>query len=459
MSRWRAWLVRALGGRRWSFAVVGIGLAIRILALALLAPFPFVGDERSYHVMAGQLLEGVRFAPDWPPGLPYYLALFRSISGGSHVVAMAAMIPWYLVFSALLYALCVRIRGRHAANIALTVFAVYPTFVYHSVIPLTQLPVAACLLLVALLMLSLKEKRSLGASLAMGAALGVCVLLRPSAALLAASIPAFILIRWRSPGSALAVLAVAALLVLPWEVKVHAMTGDVVALNYATSRNLYIGNSPWTPLYKTWWFGSHEDAESVPPGFRQMDGAVRALPPSLQDTAYRRLAVEHIMKRPDLFVLRTLNRVRTYFAFDTYAGTVLVKFDRLPKLLGLAVIAADAIFYFVIMALSLVAFLAPEGLRIERAAASTLLLITVAYALPYWVAFSHPTYHFPVVPLLAVPAAVLVSDLLAADRASLRTAVAALVRRRSIGWALAVLLAIQLEWLGIMGSRLLGKGS
>jgi 4-amino-4-deoxy-L-arabinose transferase-like glycosyltransferase len=458
MSRWRAWLVGAMGGRRWSLAVVGIGLAIRAIALVRLAPFPFIGDERSYHVMAGQLLAGVRFAPDWPPGLPYYLALFRSIFGASHVVAMAAMIPWYLAFSALLYALCVRVRGRHAANVALTVFAVCPTFVYHSVIPLTQLPVAVCLLLVALLAILLNEKRSLGVSLAMGAALGVCVLLRPSAALLAASVPAFILIRWRSPGSALAVVAVAAMLVVPWEVKVHAMTGDVVAVNYATSRNLYIGNSPWTPLYRTWWFGSHEDAESVPAGFRETDAAIRALPPSLQDSAYRRLALEHILKRPDLFVLRTLNRVRTYFAFDTYAGTVLVKFDKLPKLLGLAVIALDAIFYMVILALSLAAFLAWEQVRIGRAALSALLLIAAAYALPYWVAFSHPTYHFPVVPLLAVPAAVLASDLLATERASLRKTIAGLVRRRSIGWGLAVLLAIQVEWLLVMGSRLLNKG-
>ncbi len=168
------------------------------------------------------------------------------------------MIPWYLAFSAVLFALVMRIGGRRAANIALWVFALYPTFIYHSVVPLTQLPVAACLLLVALLILVLRGRQSLSIPAGIGAALGAAVLMRPSVVFLALGVPIFIMVRWRSVKGGLVALGVAAALVAPWLLKAKAMTGDFVFVNYATSRNLYVGNNEWTPLYKTWWFGSLE---------------------------------------------------------------------------------------------------------------------------------------------------------------------------------------------------------
>ena len=32
-------------------------------------------------------------------------------------------------------------------------------------------------------------------------------------------------------------------------------------VNEANSVNFFIGNNPYTPLYKTWWFGSHGEGE------------------------------------------------------------------------------------------------------------------------------------------------------------------------------------------------------
>lgn len=458
MTGVRARFAKALSRRRWTAGAIAVGLALRIAALLLLSRFPFVGDERSYSVMAGQLLDGVKFAPDWPPGLPYYLAFFHSFLGRGQVVAMAAMIPWYLAFSAVLFALVMRIGGRRPANIALSVFAVYPVFIYHSVIPLTQLPVAACLLLVALLLLVLRGRRSLSIPLGIGAALGAAVLMRPSVVFLALGVPVFIAVRWRSVRGGLVALGVAAALVTPWMLKVKAMTGDFVFVNYATSRNLYIGNNEWTPLYKTWWFGSHDEAGAVPRGFAIEDARIRALPAAKEERAYRALAAEHIQSEPGRFALRTLNRVRSYFAFDTYAGTVLIKFNRLPKALGLSVIALDALFYIALMALSLVAFNAPRGLGTGRVTRATLLWIVAAYAVPYWIAFSHPTYHIPVVPLLAIPGAVLLAEMAGMDSQALDAARRSLRKRKSIGIALAVFLAVQVEWAVVMGLGFLDKG-
>jgi 4-amino-4-deoxy-L-arabinose transferase-like glycosyltransferase len=458
MAGVRAKVAAALSRRRWTAGAIAAGLALRVAALVLLSKFPFVGDERSYSVMAGQLLDGVRFAPDWPPGLPYYLAFFQSFLGRGQVVAMAAMIPWYLAFSAVLFALVMRIGGRRAANIALWAFALYPTFIYHSVVPLTQIPVAACLLLVALLILVLRGRRSLSIPAGIGAALGAAVLMRPSVVFLALGVPVFIMVRWRSVKGGLVALGVAAALVAPWLLKAKAMTGDFVFVNYATSRNLYVGNNEWTPLYKTWWFGSHDEAGTVPRGFAAEDARIRALPPAEEERTYRDLATDHIQSEPWRFAVRTLNRIRTYFAFDTYTGTVLGKFYRLPAALGLSVIALDALFYIALMAVSLLAFHAPRGLGTGRVTRATLLWIVAAYAVPYWIAFSHPTYHIPVVPLLAVPGALLLAQLAGMDQRALATARQSLRKRRAMLIALAVFLAVQVEWVIVMGVGFLDKG-
>jgi len=458
MAGVRAKVARALSRRRWTAGAIVAGLGLRVAALVLLSRFQFVGDERSYSAMAGQLLDGARFAPDCPPGLPYYLAFFQSFLGRSQVVAMAAMIPWYVAFSAVLFALVMRIGGRRAANIALWAFALYPAFIYHSVVPLTQLPVAACLLLVALLVLVLRGRQSLSIPAAIGAALGAAVLMRPSVVFLAAGVPIFIMVRWRSVKGGLVALGVAAALVAPWLVKVKVMTGDFVFVNYATSRNLYIGNNEWTPLYKTWWLGSRNEAGVVPRGFAAEDARIRALPPAEEERAYRALATDHIQSEPGRFAVRTLNRIRGYFAFDTYTGTVLGKFCKLPAALGLSVIALDALFYIALMALSIVAFHAPRGLGTGRVTRATLLWIVAAYAVPHWIAFSHPMYHIPVVPLLAIPGAVLLAQLGGMDRQALATARQSLRRRRAMLIVLAVFFAVQVEWAIVMGVGFLDKG-
>jgi 4-amino-4-deoxy-L-arabinose transferase-like glycosyltransferase len=457
MTSARERLAVALSGRRaaaWAFVV---GLTVRVLALVALARFPFVGDERSYSVMAAQLLDRAQFAPDWPPGLPYYLTFAQSLLGRSQVVSMVAMVPWYVAFSAVLYALVTRIGGRRAANIALWAFAVYPTFVYHSVIPLTQLPVAVCVMLVALLLLVLRGRRSLWIPAVIGGALGSAVLMRPSAFLLALGVPVFTAVRWRSLRAALVALGVVAALVVPWMAKVRTMTGDVIFINCATARNLYLGNNEWTPFYKTWWLGSHDEPGAVPDAFIAEDARTRALPPAKEDAEYRALAAEHVRSRPGHFALRTLNRIRAYFAFDTYAGTVLIKFNGLPRALGLSVIALDALFYLALMALSLTAFLAPRGLGTGRVTRATILWIVTAYAIPYWVAFSHPTYHIPVVPLLAIPGAVLLAQMSGMEPGALRNALGTLRRRRSVWIGLAAFAAVQVEWVIVMGAGFLGK--
>jgi hypothetical protein len=458
MTGARERLAMALSGRRATVWAVAVGLALRVAAIVLLVRFPLAGEARSYFEMAGQLLDGARFAPAWPPGIPHYVAFFESFLGRGQVAAMAPMLLWYLAFCFILYALLVRVCGRRAANVGLWAFAVFPTFVYHSVVPLPRLPLSVCFLLVALLLLVLRGRRSLFIPAAIGAALGAAVLMRPSAVLLALGVPVFIAVRWRSARAALVTLGVAAALVAPWVLKVRAMTGELVFVHCAASRSLYLGNNEWTPLYKTWWLASHDEPGAVPNAFTVADGRLRALAPHEEETAYRALAAEHIRSNPALFALRTLNRARAFFAFDTCAGAALTKLRGLPVALGLSVIALDALFYVALMALSLIAFGAPRGIGVGRVTRATILWVVAAYALPFWAALSHPMNHVAVVPLLAVPGVVLLAQAGGMDRAALARTVTGIKRRRSLLLALIVFLAIQVEWIVVMGAGFLGRG-
>ena len=82
-----------------------------------------------------------------------------------------------------------------------------------------------------------------------------------------------------------------------WLVHAHAMTGRFVPINSANTVNFFFGNNPYTPLYKTWWFGSHEPGEpGVPPEYTALEERIRAAPPEERERLYRDQALAHIKR-------------------------------------------------------------------------------------------------------------------------------------------------------------------
>jgi hypothetical protein len=233
------------------------------------------------------------------------------------------------------------------------------------------------------------------------------------------------------------------------------MTGRLVPINNANALNLFYGNNPYAPLYKTWWFGSHAAGEpGVPPEFTELAARIAAEPPALRERLYRDEAFAHIRARPDLFALRTANRVRAFFALDWSTGGWLRVYGLVPTAAALAVTAADALFYLSVAAALILTAVAPPPARSrerlwEMAGASLL------YAAPYFVAFSHPTYHFPVVALGIAAAAMFVERVASESnggplgelRASRGRRIAALV-------ALLALALVQVEWLAMNLDRI-----
>src|SRR6185436_10643282 len=112
-----------------------------------------------------------------------------------------------------------------------------------------------------------------------------------------------------------------------WSLKAHTAVNGFVFINNANSQNIYYGNNPWTPLYQTWWYGSHKDYEH-PTGdekaFLRTLNRINRQPHEVRDRIFVQLALDHIRDRPDLFAIRTASRVRTFAGFDTFTSSQLV---------------------------------------------------------------------------------------------------------------------------------------
>jgi 4-amino-4-deoxy-L-arabinose transferase-like glycosyltransferase len=444
-------LLAAFESPRWLPLALGGGTLLRLLLLFPMSRVPLRADALSYDQMALDFLHGAPFDVFYPPGLSFLLLPAHWAFGESQVAARATLVLVWLCSALLLFAFARALAGRRAANLAVTFFALYPTSVWLSLEPLTQLPTALCLLGVALLAPRLVERPRLGAALLLGLCAGELALIRPSSLPLTVVAPLYLALR-RVPLSSVAAALVAALLpVALWLAHARAVTGRFVMINDANALNFFLGNNPYTPLYKTWWLGSHWPGEpGVPEAFTAMREEIAQGPLETRETRYRAAAFAHIAARPELFLLRTANRVRVFFAIDSSTGGWLRWFGLLGAGGRAALLAVEAGCYLLVMAGAILYFCAPpprDPLRRETGFVTAAL--AALYAAPSFIAFSHPTYHFPVV-VLFLPLAAAWLERVSTEAPLLPTA----ARRRVALVSLLALGAVQVEWVVMNLDRL-----
>jgi hypothetical protein len=312
------------------------------------------------------------------------------------------MLVFYLGASIFVYRASAFMTASTAAgNIAMGFLAVSPASIHGSLEPLTLAPAAMCVSIIAYSLIRLESGESIGNVLLLASSAAYLALIRPSGLLLLGALPVYLLWRTRKWMPGLAVCAVAVLVVGSWIGYVYEKTGRVVKINTANSANFYLGNNAYTPVYRTWWLGSHHSPPEVPAAFAEERDRIMELDVAAQESEFSRIASEHIRQHPELFLLRTLNRICTYFAFDTFAGAYLIGNYGLAKPLGLVVIAADALVYILIAVGSILYFALP---RSKEASMTSFALLGLAllYALPYFFAFAHPNHHYPIDPILMI---------------------------------------------------------
>ena len=436
-------------------ALIVIGISLRLLAAIPLASIPLVGDTSAYHEFAIQIRSGTEIDYWWPPGLSLYLIPFHVIFGTGRLVSILAMIPWYLLASIFLYRLTVRIGNRKAGQVALALFAFWPTLVFLSIIPSTHFPLAALLLVAVDLLFTIKDSSTAKTRhlVLLGLCLGAATLVRPSTFLLAITVPLMSPLLGKKSKPLLIAPIVALLVLAPWLIEARRSMGYWIPVNQHNARNLFLGNNQWTPLYKTWFFGSHfSDEKGVPSELSELEQEIQAYPQEERNAVYMKKVVDHILARPDLFLLRSFNRARCFFAFDTLTGTILIKEVGIPLAGGLGIIAIDAAFYFPVMLFAIPSLLF-LGAKVDKRIAQIILAVVLGYTLPYWIAFSHPTYHLPVLPLFLILASVLVGFLLSGNW-SIRGDLIPRMKSRAVILIYSIFLYIQLEWIFVMFSRI-----
>ncbi len=430
------------------YLIVGFGLMLRVALLAMVGSRPLHSEAPGYEKMAIQLLHHERLVPYWPPGVPYYLLFAHRIFGEGVLVARASVLPVYIVFSLLLYGLVKEISSRRAANLAALIFAWYPPYVRYAFNPSTEYPAAACVAAIVFLGLLAARKRSSPLALALGLPLGALALIRPSSLLLIIFAPCYLFKRTENLRVALAPLIVALALLLGWLSKAHAMTGRFVMINESNWENFFMGNNPYTPLYNTCPGGPVK--EDFPQQFKELLLDIRSKPQGIREGLYRKMAVRHILTRPDLFLLRSFNRFRAYFAFPVHGGEPLVaslRLDRRRNLIAAGITILDVCFYCPLMVLAVLFSFSFRDSLFKVDYALALLGTSILYAVPYWLSCSQPRYNFPVVPLFAVLAVTFLDLWGAGSKAEiLQPIIQSAVRRRAFQLALLFFAYTQIEW-------------
>jgi hypothetical protein len=441
---------RWLDSRRAIHFIVALAVILRLATLAFLARYPLVGDATLYDDFAMRLIEGKTIYPLVPPGVGYYLAFIYRLFGASPLVARASMLPLAVGFMYTLYAVGVRFAGRKGANLVALVFASYPQHLLCSVEPITEMPAALLLLISLFLTLAICAQTRLRDFGLLGLVLGLLILTRPSTLLMVVFLPLYLALRSRRWLASALVAVIPAVMIIVWITTIYRSTGHFVMINFSSTQNVFLGNNAYTPLYRTWWFTTHDNEAQLPAGYQTLNTEIMHLPWYEQNAVYRRLALESITSRPDLFAIRSFNRVRVYFAFDSYTGSLLLNRYHVNKKLAFAAIAVDGSLY-VVITLSAILFLSTVSRASERFWPTlTILTMVVMYAIPYFLSVSHPIYHYPVVPFIGLLAAALWSDVLEGRISLAKAIVSHGAKQVVLTLAMLLFVYIQVEYAVVM---------
>lgn len=417
-------------------SAIAAGLLLRLCALVLYWRLPLASDAVDYCDMARRLAHGELFVPYWPPGLPLFLTPFAAL-GATDAVLRTTMLAFWLLAVWGIVRLGRDFGVERYVWLPLLFFGVLPVAVHQSIEPQTQMPIAALVLLALSAAIRLSRGPSLWADgLLLGVAGGSMVLVRPSSALLLVLFFAVALVRVRPRLPVLVSMLMAGVLICGWMAYAHGMCGRYL-VNTANAANLWYGNNPSTPMYRTWFFGSHAklgtDEIHAYPAFESTLAQVSALSPLDQPAVFSHLATDYIEHHPGTFVLRSANRVRCFFGFDVFTA---LNLRRTHPGLFAPVLLLEATLYLAMMLPAVFWLAAAPRAFWRQIAVSMTMAAVVLYALPYWLSMSHPTYHFPVL----VPLAIL-------GLAAWHTGGTPDRSRRLRGWiAVAALLAVQVEW-------------
>ncbi|XXT19480.1 glycosyltransferase family 39 protein [Sorangium sp. So ce429] len=388
----------------------------------------------------------------WPPGNPIVLAFTYAVLG--HEITSARVVTLLAgTISAVVAALVANrlFQDRRAAIATGFLAALYMPSVMLSAQPYSQHLAGLSLLLFAYWGLRAFSEGRLELYAGAGFAYGLGCLTRPSMlsvlpvlAVLAANHVLGANDHARKPSRraalGLAIFAVAAgVCIGPVMAHNHAHQAGM-AISTNNERNFFLGNNPYTPNYKT--------SQLAQRAITDLDTEVQQYLKHFYQQPNPRAAMmsealRFIRERPMITLYRTWNRAMSFWGFDYLASRLIQAHASVGHLGLLGLLAVEAGSYLLVMALALIGLCCFAD-QMSRNWVRWLLALVVAYEVPYMIAFSGGTFHFPVMGLILPFAGGALAELLASGR---RSRAWARLRASRFAWcALAVLLLIQIEY-------------
>jgi hypothetical protein len=431
--------------------IVGVALAVRaVVAYGILSGMPLVSDAQSY-ALAGVALRD-HFPGDrayfWPPGMPALLAGAYAVLGSDLWVSrlVACALGTLQVALALAWA---REMLPDARSVRATgwIAALYPPAVLMSGQTYSQHLAGVALTALALFAARLWRSGRMRDGVGAGIAWAVGCATRPSMLSVApvlVGLAAAASWRARAAGTsgsrraaaaALGAACTAALLAPIALHNQHHGAGPTLSTN--NDANVFYGNNPYTPNYKTSHLGQRE-LDQLEPNVRAYLERFKSAPNAR--AAMRDETLRYVREHPGITAWRCVNRLRAFWGFD-YLMARNIQLDRgLGTGALVALTALEAGGYALVMALAFVT-LAGGWDALRRVPAWTALAATAAYQAPYVLAFSAGTYHYPVMGLLFPFAGFAASRDPRSEPPWLRAR-----RSRALRWTFAVFAAIQIEY-------------
>lgn len=386
-----------------------------VVVFVLLGSMPMVSDARDYFDFARAIAAGdLGGAFYWPIGESALLAVAFAVFGSTLAVARLVTIATSVGAIVLTTLVARELGGPRVARVAGWIAAVYPPSVLLSGQTYSQHLAALCLVAVAYFGLRAFRGASLSSAVAAGLALGMGCLTRPS---MVSVVPVLLIggvLAARARPSARARLcaggAAAAIVGLACAVPVllhdaHAGAGLVLSTN--NERNFFLGNNPYTHDYVTGHLGQRSLEQLAPEQRSYLESFYRRADAR---TAMRQAAIDYALDHPIRTVWRTFNRTVSFWGFDYLASREIQKWFGWRTLTTTPLLAVEGGSYCAVAALAIVALFAMR----EAGSAPVrywLVSLALSYEIPYSLAFSGGTYHFPVLPLIVPIASLAVVEL------------------------------------------------
>ncbi len=386
-------------------AVFILGLSARLLWNIAFRNIPFVADAADYATEASALVTGgLPHTPwYWPPGMVFLLGAVFAVIGPGVLAARLLTILLGLGSIVLAIHLATRMSQQPSAAAATgMIAALYGPAVMLSGQPFSQHLAALSLLGLCVCVLQVLETGSWKWAGLAGLAFGVGCLARPSMLALAPIALSFVLPcgpsserRWRQVANAVVFICAAAATLLP-VLRFNEARGGGWVLSTNNERNFFLGNNPYTPDYKT----SHLASRSL----EELDAETRRYLKNVYDRTntrdvMRTEAWRFIREHPWRTLKRTIYRTLAFWGFDHQASREHARHAGWGTTGLAALLAYEAGSYLAVAVLVLFGLLCCRD-TIRKPVLKVTLALVIMYQIPYSVAFSAGTYHFPVIYLL-----------------------------------------------------------